>query len=227
MRVGVEVTVSAEFLRKLPFFSALGEDELGEIAPHVRERTFGRREVILLEGQAPQAVYFIVRGQVRIYRLSPEGREQVLKRLGPGGIFNTVPLLDGRPNPSSATAWTEVTVYVIERDRFRQMLRRYPALAGAVLADFAAKLRHTTALIEDLSLRTVGARLAKLLLSQAAKETEIPRRMTQQEMAAQLGTVREMIGRALAELEREGLIRLERHRIVIVDRGGLEVKALL
>ena len=221
------MTIMTENLHKLPFFSELGEDELAEVASHVQERTLRRGEVILLEGEAPRAVYFIVHGQVRIYRLSPEGREQVLKRLGPGEAFNFVPVLDGAPNPSSAIAWTDVTVYAIERDHFVQMLRKHPALAVAILTDFAAKLRHVTALAEDLSLRTVGARLAKLLLTQAAKKEEVPRRMTQQEMAAQLGTVREVVGRALAELEREGLIRLERHRIIIVDRSGLEAKAML
>ena len=221
------MNVIAEILRKLPFFSELGEDELAEVASRVHERTFRRGEVILLEGEAPRAVHFIVHGQVRIYRLSPEGREQVLKRLGPGGAFNLVPVLDGAPNPSSAMAWTDVTVYAIERGHFLQMLREHPAVAVAVLADFAAKLRHMTALAEDLSLRTVGARLAKLLLTQAAEGEAAPRRMTQQEMAAQLGTVREVVGRALAELEQEGLIRMERHRIVIVDRSGLESKAML
>lgn len=217
----------AETLRKSPFFSELGEDELADVASRFQERTYRRGEVILLEGEAPRAVYFIVHGQVRIYRLSLEGREQVLKRLGPGEAFNFVPVLDGGPNPSSAMAWTDVTVYAIERGHFVQLLREHPALAVAVLTDFAAKLRHMTALVEDLSLRTVGARLAKLLLAQAAEGEAAPRRMTQQEMAAQLGTVREVVGRALAELEREELIRMERHRIVIVDRSGLEAKAML
>jgi len=221
------VTVIAEFLRKLPFFSELDADELAKVAAPVHERTFRRGEVILLEGEAPQAVYIIVRGQVRIYRLSPEGREQVLKRLGPGEAFNLVPVLDGRPNPSSAMAWTDVTAYTIERGHFLHLVREHPALAGAALGSFAARLRHMTALVEDLSLRTVGARLAKLLLTQAAEEKEIPRRMTQQEMAAQLGTVREVVGRTLAELEREELIHLERHRIIIVDRTSLEAKAML
>jgi CRP/FNR family transcriptional regulator len=221
------MTVIAEILHKSPFFSELGEDELAEVTSCVQQRTFRRGEVILLEGEAPRAVYFIVRGQVRIYRLSLEGREQVVKRLGPGGAFNFVPVLDGGPNPSSAMAWTDVTVHAIERGHFVQMLRGHPALAMAVLTDFAAKLRHMTALVEDLSLRTVGARLAKLLLTQAAEEEAAPRRMTQQEMAAQLGTVREVVGRALAELERGELIHMERHRIVIVDRAGLEAKAML
>lgn len=221
------MNVVAETLYRSPFFSELGEDEMAEVASYAHERTFRRGEVILLEGEAPQAVYFVVHGQVRIYRLSSEGREQVLKRLGPGGAFNLVPVLDGGPTPSSTMAWTDVRVYAIDREHFLRMVRKHSALAMAVLTDLAAKLRHMTALVEDLSLRTVGARLAKLLLTQATEEKEVSQRMTQQEMAAQLGTVREVVGRVLAELEREGLVRMERHRIVIVDRLGLEAKAML
>jgi len=221
------VTVIAEFLRMSPFFSELVEDELVELASRVHERTFHRGEVILLEGDVPPAVYFIVHGQVRIYCLSMEGREQVLRRLGPGESFNVVPVLDGGPSPANVMAWTDVTAYAIECGHFLQIVRQHPAVAMALLADFAARLRDMTALVKDLSLRTVGARLAKLLLAQATKKDAAPRRMTQQEMAAQLGTVREVVGRALAQLAREGLIRMERHRIVIVDRSGLESKAML
>jgi len=113
---------------------------------------------------------------------------------------------------------------VIAIAEFLQKSPFFSELGVDELAESVARLRHMTALVEDLSLRTVGARLAKLLLNQAAKEPEIPRRMTQQEMAAQLGTVREVVGRALAELEREELIHLECHRIVIVDRNGPEVQ---
>jgi len=221
------VTVTAEFLRTSPFFSELVEDELVELASRVHERTFHRGEVILLEGDAPRAVYFVVHGQVRIYCLSMEGREQVLRRLGPGESFNVVPVLDGGLSPANVMAWTDVTAYAIECGHFLQIVRQHPAVAMALLADLAARLRDMIALVKDLSLRTVGARLAKLLLTQATKKDAAPRRMTQQEMAAQLGTVREVVGRALAQLAREGLIRMERHRIVIVDRSGLESKAML
>ncbi len=221
------MTTVVEFLRQSPCFSELGGAELAEVASHVCQHTFRRGEVILLEGEAPQAAYFIVHGQVRIYCLSSEGREQVLERLGPGQAFNLVPVLDGGTNPSNAMAWTDATLYAIERDCFLNLVRQYPTVALAALTDCAAKLRYMTALVEDLSLRTVGARLAKLLLTQAAKQDTAPRRMTQHEMAAQLGTVREVVGRALADLEREGLIRMERHRIVIADRPGLESKAML
>jgi len=221
------LTVVTGFLRQSSCFSELVENELVEVASRVQERTFRRGEVILLEGEMPRAVYFIVRGQVRTYSLSLEGREQVLKRLGPGESFNVVPVLDGGPSPSSAMAWTDVTLYAIERGDFLQTVRQHPTVAMALLADLVTRLRHMTALVKDLSLRTVGARLAKLLLTQATEEVAAPRRMTQREMAAQLGTVREVVGRTLAELELDGLIRMERHRIVIVDRRGLESKAML
>ncbi len=107
------------------------------------------------------------------------------------------------------------------------LLARYPALAQGVIENLAARARHLISLVEDLSLRTVSARLAKLLLTQAVGGAEAPRRLTQQEMAAQLGTVREMVGRALRSFEEEGLIRFDRHRIIILDQEGLENKALM
>jgi CRP-like cAMP-binding protein len=221
------MTAITAFLSESRFFSDLAEDERVAVASCFHERTFSRGKVILLEGDIPRTVYFIVRGQVRTYSLSLEGREQVLKRLGPDESFNVVPVLDGCPSPSSAMAWTDVTAYAIERGDFVQLVRQHPTVATALLADLAARLRHMTALVKDLSLRTVGARLAKLLLTQATEGEAAPRRMTQREMAAQLGTVREVVGRTLADLALDGLIRMERYRIVILDRSGLEAKTML
>jgi len=107
------------------------------------------------------------------------------------------------------------------------LLARYPALAVGIIENLAARARHLLSLVEDLSLRTVSARLAKLLLTEAVGGDEAPRRMTQQEMAAQLGTVRETVGRALRDFEDEGLIRFDRHRIIILDREALETRAMM
>jgi len=107
------------------------------------------------------------------------------------------------------------------------LLARYPDLAVGIIENLAASARHLLSLVEDLSLRTVSARLAKLLLTEAVGGDEAPRRVTQQEMAAQLGTVREMVGRVLNGFEKEGLIRFDRHRIIILDREGLEEKAMM
>ena len=119
------------------------------------------------------------------------------------------------------------TLRVIARDTILDLLRSYPPLATAIIENLAAHARHLISLVEDLSLRSVTARLAKLLLTEAISTDEVPRRMTQQEMASHLGTVREMVGRALRSFEDDGLIRFDRHRILIVDREGLESKAMM
>jgi len=169
----------------------------------------------------------VARGWVKVYKVSLEGREQVLTRLRPGQSLYLAPAFDGGPHPASAEALTEVILYALRREDFLWIVRHHPQVALTALQDLSAKLRHLTELVEDLSLRTVEGRLAKLLLKLAAEGDVSPRRMTQQEMAAQLGTVREVVGRTLVELGRDGLISKERHRIVIVDRVGLEGRAML
>jgi CRP/FNR family transcriptional regulator len=171
-------------------------------------------------------MFIVDGGRVKLYKLSVEGREQVVKLMGPGEFFNEVAVLDGGPNPVSAMAVRKSRVWVIDRNTMVQLLTRFPALSLAVIESLAAHARHLLSLVEDLSLRTVSARLAKLLIAQAEGHPEAPRRLTQQEMAAQLGTVREMVSRGLRNLEEEGIIRFDRHRIVILDREGLERKAM-
>ncbi len=207
------------FLKSLPYFQSLPPHGLAELARGARVRTYSRRELVLLEGEPAQAAYLIMSGQVRTYKLSAEGRQQVLARFGPGEALNLVPLFDGQPNPASAEAANAVTICVLPRAGFLEALRRYPSVAEATLADLAGRLRRLTALVEDLSFRTVRARLARFLLRQA---TEPQERLTQAEMAAELGTVRDVVARTLIDLQAEGLISVVRHRIVIRDRERLE-----
>ncbi len=210
------------FLKSMPYFEGLGPAALADLAARARQRTYARGELIVLEGEPPQAACFVVSGQVRIYKLSAEGREQVLDRLGPGEGFNLVPLFDGQANPASAAAVNAATICLIAREDFLAAVRRYPPLAMTILANLAGRLRHLAGLVEDLSFRTVRARLARYLLRQASQPG---RRLTQAEMAAELGTVRDVIGRSLAEFQDEGLIAIDRHRIVIKNRDALEALA--
>jgi CRP/FNR family cyclic AMP-dependent transcriptional regulator len=216
-----------EFLRALPPFQGLDEPALSEIAGMAHKRSYAQGEIITLEGERCTNAYFVVSGQVKMNKVSLEGREQVMVRLGPGDAFCLTPVFDGGPNPATGQAYTEVLLYAFRKEDFLDIVRRYPDVALAVLKHLSAKLRHFTGLVEELSLYTVEARLARLLLRLATEEDVVHRRMTQQEMAAELGTVREVIGRALRDLGREGVIRLDRHRIVIVDKEALEAKAML
>jgi len=120
-------------------------------------------------------------------------------------------------------------VLIIDRPSMVDLLERYPALSRAVIENLASRARHLVSLVEDLSLRTVVGRLAKLLLEQATEEVdleEVPRGLTHAQMAARLGTVREVITRSLHKLEDERIIKIERHRIIILDREALEDKAI-
>lgn len=215
------------FLSNVPWLATLGDGALRQLAQDMRVRAVRRDEQIVMEDELPHAVYLIAAGQMRVYRLSPEGREQVLTYLGPGEAFHLVSAVDGGPSPAYTSAWTAGTLYVLGRDRFLLLLRQEPGVALALLQRFAARLRHLTTLAEDLGVRTVRARLARLLLQLAPQpgqaDTRSPvRRFTHEEMAMQIGTVREVVGRTLRVFEEEGLIQTQRHRIVVLDPVALE-----
>lgn len=218
---------SMELLRSVPYFARLDEVALGAVARAAIERRYGKGEVIFLEGDPCAGLCIVEKGRVKLFKVSRDGREQVVKMLGPREFFNEVAVLDGGPNPLSAMAALGSVLRIIDRGTMLDLLARYPALAVGIIENLAARARHLLSLVEDLSLRTVSARLAKLLLTEALGGHEAPRRMTQQEMAAQLGTVRETVGRALRDFEEEGLIRFDRHRIIILDREALETKAMM
>jgi CRP/FNR family cyclic AMP-dependent transcriptional regulator len=216
---------AADALRHISLFAGLSDDALARVASRAIRRTYTSGEIVIFEGDPCQAAYFIAQGQVRVYRLSPAGREQVLARLGPGQSFNTVPPFQPHGvNHATVEALTEVTLYAIACEDFRRLVGECAELALAILQDFADRLDHLTDLVEDLSLRTVRGRLARFLLERA-DAGQVARRWTQEEIAAHLGTVRDMVGRTLRAFADAGLVRMERQRIVLLDRDGLEGEA--
>jgi CRP/FNR family cyclic AMP-dependent transcriptional regulator len=218
----MEATVQA--LRRISLFADLSDATLARAASVATRRTYAPGETVIVEGDPCRAVYFIAEGQVRVYRLSPAGREQVLARLGPGQTFNTVPPFQPHGvNHATVQALTEATLYTIASDDLCRLVSECPELALAILRDFAARLDHLANLIEDLSLRTVRGRLARFLLEHA-ETGEVTQRWTQDEIAAHLGTVRDMVGRTLRAFADAGLVRMERQHIVLLDRAGLEAE---
>jgi CRP-like cAMP-binding protein len=178
--------------------------------------------IIQIEGDPARSMYIVAQGQVKISRIARSGREQVLNIVGPGGHFNTAPMFDGGPCPANAEALTDVSLLALPRDQLQAVVEVYPALALALLREFTGRLRHLVDLVDELSLHTVQGRLAGLLLAQAeAIERGEGTPLTQADIAARLGTVREMIGRTLKNFEALGLISIERGTIAILDREGL------
>jgi CRP-like cAMP-binding protein len=182
---------------------------------------------IFLEGEPTAGLFVVEQGVVKISRVSLEGREYIMHLVEPGDTFNDVATLDGGPNPAHAAAHTDVVLWRIDRADVQRLARAYPDLAWALIEDLAARARVAVGLVHDLAMRSVRGRLARLLLQEAeSRDTDVVQRLlTQEEMAARLGTVREMVGRTLRSMANDGLIQFDRHRIVILDPQRLAEEA--
>ncbi|HEX6543078.1 MAG TPA: Crp/Fnr family transcriptional regulator [Ktedonobacterales bacterium] len=223
--------VEVDALRNVPMFALLSPDDMAHVAAVTIERRYDRGDIIILEGDRGGALYFVRSGTIKVFKSSPGGKEQVLRLIEAGHTFNDVPALDGGPNPASAAAMEPSIVYATSGSELRRLIAERPGVALATVQALAGALRHLVALVEDLSFRHVTARVAKILLEREAsaaangKSGKPAHRLTQQEMAAMAGTAREMVGRALKELEAAGAIRMQRGRITVVSRERLELLA--
>ena len=210
--------VSPGEIRTIPFFATLDAAALNDVARRAVVCEYRPGEHIIYEGDAPSGMFFVLRGRVRLSRTAPDGREQVLAMVAAGENFNAVPLFDERPNPTTARAMSAVSCVVLPRDALLDLIHRHPDLALAALREMAAQLRDLVVLVEDLAFRSVRERLARQLLHEAAEGMA---ELTHQELAERTGTVREIAGRALRQLAQEGMVRLERGRVIVLDREGL------
>lgn len=213
---------SAE-IRRAGLFADLPEPDCVALASIALRVRYAAGETLFLAGDPSPGLYVLLSGRVRLSRISPGGREQVIHIVTPGHHFNSVPVFDGGPCPVNASAQTDVMALLFPGERLHALILEHPAVALRLLADSCRYLRQLVDLVDDLALTTVQGRLARLLLTQAESgEQGFVQPLTQSEMAARLGTVREMVGRSLKTFEAMGLIRIERGVIVIVDRTGLE-----
>jgi CRP/FNR family transcriptional regulator, cyclic AMP receptor protein len=217
-----EAMVDVSELHPFSFFAPLDGAALDAVAQRMQRRCYRAGEYILLEGEKPSGLFFVCRGRVRLSRTATDGREQVLATLGLGASFISEPLFDAQPNHASARAMSAVECLLLPSDDFTALIRRYPDVAVAALRDQAARLRELVELVDDLAFRSVRARLARQLLAEASSGMA---QLTQQELAERAGTVREIAGRALRRMAADGLVRLERGRVIVLDRKGL-VQAL-
>jgi CRP/FNR family cyclic AMP-dependent transcriptional regulator len=216
------MAIQMDFLKGNPYFSGLSPAALDVIAKGTFEKKIDRGEIFLLEGEAEEVLYFVASGAVKIFKTSAEGKEQILGIARPGDSFNDVAVFDGGPNLSAAQAMGPVVIYGIRKANLEAIIRDYPQVATNVTRVLATRVRNLVSLVEDLSFKHVIGRIAKVLLQYAGSGTETGQRLTQQEMAAMAGTVREVVGRSLKVLEQEGAIKLDHHRIIIVDREALK-----
>ncbi|HEY78611.1 MAG TPA: Crp/Fnr family transcriptional regulator [Dehalococcoidia bacterium] len=215
------MAVNNSFLKSVAYFPGLSTEELDSVKKLIFEKKVERGDIIVFEGDPPEALYFVSSGVVKMFRTSAEGKEQVLNIVRPGESFNDVPAFDGGLNLASAQAMGPVTLYGIPKHSLDLFLQEHPQVAVSVANVLAAQVRHLVSLVEDLSFRPVVGRVAKVLLEYAGDGTSPGQQLTQQDMAAMAGTAREVVSRSLKVLQSEGVIEIDRHRIVITDKEAL------
>ena len=189
-------------------------------------RHFEADQVIYVEGEPAEFIFLIETGWVKATRMSLDGREQALLFLHSGEIFGDIAVFTGTPYPGTVTALEAVDLWAIPADDILKLTRQHPDLAIAVIRRLGERVLYNVELIEDLSLRSVEARVARTLLRNAQMKDgklSVPRQSwtTFDEMAVRLGTVRDVLGRALRTLETEGLLKVERQEIILLDSTGL------
>lgn len=218
------MAVTREDLARLPLLAEVSDGTLDALLAQGREARYAAGQVVALEGDAWPEVAFVVRGLLRARQTSLEGREYTLSYLGPGACLNLAAALDGKPAVASLDALNEAVALCLAADRLHRLMANDPALARAIARQLAADVRRLSGMVKSLALDTVRVRLARFLLS-AAEAAPAQHRWTQESIAAQLGTVRDVVGRVLRAFMEEGLVRRERGQLVVVDRIALEREA--
>jgi CRP/FNR family cyclic AMP-dependent transcriptional regulator len=223
-------TSASDALRRVPIFADLSETELKFLSEHAVARRYAKGETVFSEGDPCAGLFVIESGRLRIFKSSPSGREQVLTIEGPGSSVAELPVFDGGTYPASTAALDDARVYFISKQDFHSLCLVHPQVPLKVLKVVGARLRKLVGIIEELSFTTVRSRLISVLLrlAQAGKKTpagiEIQLPPSNQDLASQVGTVRELISRNLSRLQAEDLIRMDGKTVVIPDVRRLKAE---
>lgn len=215
-------------LEKIPWLKTLDPPGWDVLLADTRLHQYSSSEVVFLEGDTATRLFVVRQGWVKAVKLSADGREQILDFVGAGRPVNFAPIFAEQPNPATLIALEDCQLWSISQQTLLNLLDRYPAMSRLIIKSLAGRLMYAVTLVEDLSLRSVTARLAKLLLIQI-QHTDQPviirrRWATQAEIAARLGTVPDVINRALRSLADDGLIEVSRRQIAILDKDGLQTR---
>ncbi len=217
-------------LTRVPIFSGLTETELAFLSQHTVPRRFSAGETVFAEGEPCTGLYVVESGHVRIFKSSPGGREHVLSVDGPGSSIAELPVFDGGSYPASASAVDDATLLFVSKQDFQSLCLTHPQVALKVLRVVGARLRRLVGIIEELSFTTVRHRLAAFLvrLARTGKrtpdgiETTLP--ANNQEIASQIGTVRELVSRNLSRFQAENMLTVEGRTVTITDLKALEAE---
>lgn len=228
---GRSATVSGKMetvLRKTPYFADLTKQEMRALATRVSKKHLQRGELLFGEGDSCIGLFMVVTGKIRLFNLSPAGREQVLAVRGPGRSFGDPVVFEGGNHAASASALEDAELLFISRTDFQNFCREHPEVMFKVIAEVGSRLRRMIGIIQDLSFTTVRQRLIAMVLRLAqtsgtasTEELHVELTKTHEELAAELGTVRELVSRTLRQLQAEGFLEVNGRTIIVKDLAGL------
>jgi CRP/FNR family transcriptional regulator len=212
-------------IARVPLFEGLPPEQIEDLAMIITDQVFRKGENIFSEGEEAAGFYVVLTGRVKIFKLSLEGKEQILHFFGPGEPFGEVPVFTGQHFPAHAEALEESRVFFFPRKSFVDLIKRTPSLALNMLAVLSKRLRRFAALIDDLSLKEVPGRLSAYLLylsdqNKGSKDLELA--ITKAQLASLLGTIPETLSRILGKLSSQGLIETDGRRIRILKKEALQ-----
>ena len=220
-----------ETLTRVPIFSGLSEGELAFLAQRTVVRRFSAGESVFAEGEPCTGLYVIESGHVRIFKSSAGGREHVLSIEGPGSSVAELPVFDGGNYPASVTAIDDATLLFVSKRDFQSLCLTHPQVSLKVLRVVGQRLRRLVGIIEELSFTTVRHRLAAFLVrlaktsrERAADGIHITLPVNNQELASQIGTVRELVSRNLSRFQAEGMLKIDGRNVIVTDLEALEAE---
>jgi len=209
-------------IRLVPIFAGLSPSEIEEITSLTTEKTFGKAETIYFAGKSDKRLYVIHSGRVKISRLNPAGRSQIIRVLGPGEFFGELTILSNAPLPDYAEAVEPCRMCMIEGNRLKALMRNSPSIAIKIMEELSSRLERAETRITDISLLSADERLARSILELAGDRLEFDLALSKGDYASQLGMTQETLSRRLASFQERGLIGLRGQRtILLLDREGL------
>ena len=215
-------------LQTFEFLRGLDKETLSRLAQNSTWKVYAPDAVVFWEGDTESNLYYLQYGSLKVLKSSADGREQVLRFISAGEMFNEVGVLANRANPATAIALEESGIWLLPRQALEELILAHPETALQIIENMADKIIGLVTLAADLSLKTVEARYAKLLLDQAEGDVIERQRSTNlTEMASHLGTVPDVLSRVIRELTKAGLIEMDKHSIRILDRAGLAERAMI
>ena len=220
----------ARLLRRSPLFAPLTDAEIDFLCARTGSRSHASGEILFNEGEPCTGLHIVASGRVRIFKVSAQGREHVLAIEGPGSSIAELPVFDGGKYPASASAAEDSEIIFISRKDLHALCMEHPEIALKLLQVVGGRLRRLVGIIEELSFTTVRHRLISWLLREARSSGRGPGApsftlsASHQELASQIGTVRELVSRNMARLQAQGFIEVNGRQVTIVDLPGLEAE---